>query len=231
MAPLPRLYLNKVVAGLAQMLEEMDIDYALMGGAAVCLLVYDATRMTEDVDIVINVDHRNITTDQLITQLIQRYPSDIAPITQFGYTIPAYKLILPKGQVQLVEIEIFDYQSWPQRPQYDISRARRKTLQVNGQVVKVFSNEWIFREKVLCQYQRQGSDKEGTDIWDITSLLLYLERGKPELDFDRDRDLTAALQNLLEKRPGLAPRLKEVVKCSAVFGEWYTSEWGHCCGY
>ncbi|KAF5861179.1 hypothetical protein ETB97_000553 [Aspergillus alliaceus] len=217
MPNLSRAQLNSVVSTLAQRLDSLNIDYAIMGGAAVCLLANDPARMTEDVDLVVHVDHRRITADLLTSQLLKSFPSDFAPITQYGHTLPAYKLNSPGGGIQLVQLEVFDYQSWPQRPQYNIPVATRRTITVNGHPVKVFSPEWIFREKVLSQHQRQGSAKEATDIRDLSSMIPLLTSGKPELDFDRDQSLKNALLNLLQKRPALGARLKQKVKCTAVF--------------
>lgn len=114
---LPPEQLRSIASTLAQRLDTLQIDYAIMGGAAVCLLTHDPNRRTEDVDLVIHVDQRQITADRLTTQLLTSFPSDFGPINQFGHIIPAYRLRLPGGKEQLVELEVFDYQSWPQRPQ------------------------------------------------------------------------------------------------------------------
>nr|5UVD_A Chain A, Nucleotidyltransferase-like protein [Paracoccidioides brasiliensis Pb18] len=217
MAPLSSDELKTVVSVLAQKLDSLNIDYAIMGGAATCLLSGDPNRRTEDVDLVIHVDHRKITADNLTTQLLKSFPSDFEGVSQFGHTIPAYKLRRPGGTVQLVELEVFDYQSWPQRPQYDLQTATRTTLNINGQKVKLFSPEWILREKILSQYQRQGSRKEGTDIRDIISMIPLAVPGKPELNFNQSQELQTALANLVQKRPDLSSALKAKIKCSAVF--------------
>jgi hypothetical protein len=216
MPALSHMQLRSVVAGLAQKLDVLRIDYAIMGGAAVCLLANDPTRMTADVDLVIHVDQRMITADRLTTQLITSYPAEFAPINQYGHTIPAYKL-----NGHLVELEIFDYQSWPQRPQYNIQTASRRTIDINGHPVKTFSPEWILREKILSQHQRQGSVKEATDIRDLTSMLPLAGPGKPELNFNDDQNLRNALSNLLQKRPALEQRLRQKIRCTAIFGHWY----------
>jgi hypothetical protein len=83
--------------------------------------------------------------------------------------------------------------------------------------VKLFSSEWILREKILSQYQRQGSPKEGTDIRDIRNMIPLVAPGSPELDFNQKQELQTALENLVQKRPALAQALKAKVKCSAVF--------------
>ncbi|KAE8391596.1 hypothetical protein BDV23DRAFT_69224 [Aspergillus alliaceus] len=154
---------------------------------------------------------------RLTTQLLTSFPSDFEGVSQFGHTIPAYRLRGPGQAAQLVELEVFDYKSWPQRPQYNIRAATRKTLTINGQGVKVFGPEWILREKILSQYQRQGSAKEATDIRDIMSMIPLAAPGKPELDFNQNQEFQNALTNLLQKRPALAQTLKAKIKCSAIF--------------
>ena len=105
-----------------------------------------------------------ITADRLTTQLLTSYSSRFGPINQHGNTILGYKLAVSGGATLLVQLEVFDYPSWPQRPQYNIQTAGRSILTVAGHPVKIFSPEWMLREKILSQYQRRGSDKEATDL-------------------------------------------------------------------
>nr|KMM66546.1 hypothetical protein CPAG_02884 [Coccidioides posadasii RMSCC 3488] len=74
--------LQIVVLGLAQKLDSLNVDYASMGGAAGCLLTQRPDRETEDVDLVIHVDHRMITADRLISQLLASFPSEFGPVIQ-----------------------------------------------------------------------------------------------------------------------------------------------------
>jgi hypothetical protein len=97
---------------------------------------------------------------------------------------------------------------------------------VHGYPVRIFSPEWIVREKILTQYQRQGAAKERSDIQDLSRMLVLIpERGRAEVDFDSDRSLVdrgllaEALGNLVRKRPALEERLRGKIKCRAVFGE------------
>lgn len=68
------------------------------------------SQMTEDVDIVVHVDDRNITADYLTTLLLQQYPD------QYGHKIPTYRLGSNEDEI-LVELEVFDQAAWPQHPQ------------------------------------------------------------------------------------------------------------------
>ncbi|EEA26275.1 hypothetical protein PMAA_073510 [Talaromyces marneffei ATCC 18224] len=123
----------------------MQIDYAMMGGAAICLLAPNPSRMTEDIDLVIHVDERGITADDLTTHLLKIIPRRVPPL-------------------------------------------------------KTFSPEWILREKILSQHQRQGN-KADVDIRDAIQILFITTPGKPELDFDSDLSLAEALLTLIRKRP------------------------------
>lgn len=60
MPPLSRTQLKSVVSGLTHILDNLQIDYAIMGGAAACLLTNYPARSTEDVDLVIHLDQRMI---------------------------------------------------------------------------------------------------------------------------------------------------------------------------
>ncbi|KAF9249456.1 hypothetical protein LCP9604111_4612 [Penicillium roqueforti] len=112
-----------VVSRIAQCLDLLQIDYALMGGAAVCFMAPHPSRRTEDVDLVIHVDQRYITADLLTQRLLNAFPADFGPVNQFGHVIPAFRLRSPSGTIQLIELEVFDHASWPQRPQYNIQTA------------------------------------------------------------------------------------------------------------
>jgi hypothetical protein len=220
MVLLTRQQLATIVLAIAETLDSLKIQYAIMGGAAICMMIGDPTRRTEDVDLVIQVDERSITADKLTHYLLASYPDHFAPVSQFGHTILGYKLILPGGTLLLVELEVFDQQSWPQRPQYDLRTTTTMTLHVDGRQVKMFSFAWMLREKILSQHGRQGTAKEKTDITDVRALATFVSWGQPELDFDNGPskdDLKNALINLLQKRPEWRQLLRQKIKCTAVF--------------
>ncbi|KAI2699908.1 hypothetical protein DTO013E5_2726 [Penicillium roqueforti] len=143
--------LETVVSRIAQCLDLLQIDYALMGGAAVCFMAPHPSRRTEDVDLVIHVDQRYITADLLTQRLLNAFPADFGPVNQFGHVIPAFRLRSPSGTIQLIE--------W---------------RTINGYPMKIFGAEWLTREKILSQYQRQGP-KHLTDIEDIARLSSVIE--------------------------------------------------------
>ena len=194
-----------------------------MGGAAICLITGDPNRRTKDIDLVIQVDGRSITADKLTHHLLTSFPHHFGPVNQFGHVIPGYKLTLPGGTLHLVDLEVFDQQSWPQRPQYDLQTTTVMTMHVNERQVKIFNPAWLLREKILAQHGRQGSAKEQTDITDLRSLVILVFWGQPELNFDNGplkNELENALISLLQKRPDLRQPLRQRIKCTAVFGNW-----------
>lgn len=79
----------------------------------------------------IHDDQRMITADQLTTQLTTIFPSDFSLVSQYGHAVPAYKLHLAGGAVQLLELEVFVYHSWLQCPQYNLQIASCRALNVN----------------------------------------------------------------------------------------------------
>ncbi|KAJ5790801.1 uncharacterized protein N7518_007812 [Penicillium psychrosexuale] len=197
--------LETVVSRIAQCLDLLQIDYALMGGAAVCFMAPHPSR--------------RITADLLTQRLLNAFPADFGPVNQFGHVIPAFRLRSPSGTIQLIELEVFDHASWPQRPQYNIQTATRVTRTINGYPVKIFGAEWLTREKILSQYQRQGP-KHLTDIEDIARLVRYCVPNRPELNFDQDAQLQLALASLLRERPRLHSSLRRSIKCNSVFSNW-----------
>ena len=218
MSTLSNEELRIAVRAVASTLDDLEIEHAFMGGAAVSLLLNAPERTTEDLDLVIHVDSRGITADQLTGHLLQS--NQFAPIDQYGHTVPAYRL-QSGTSTRLVEVEVFDYGSWLPRPQYDLQRASRTTINVNGQRVKLCSTGRMLREKILAAYQRQSGRKEETDINDVTGLLSRAKPRKPELDFHSDTELQAVLPSLLEKGPDLRQELSEVIKCRRVLNDWY----------
>ena len=211
--------LEQVVAGTTAILDNLQVDYAIMGGAAVSLLTQDPGRQTVDVDLVIGVDHRQISAEGLCQTLLKSYENVFAPINQYGVSIPAYKLSQGEGRPpKLVELEVFDAQSWPQRPQYNLQMASRVTRTVLARPVKIFSPAWLLREKILAQDQREGSSKAVRDIEDVASLVPFVSGGQPELNFDQSEHHQAALRNLVQKDAALATALRQVIQCAAVFG-------------
>ncbi|KAI7974088.1 hypothetical protein EIK77_002953 [Talaromyces pinophilus] len=159
----------------------------MMGGAAVCLTVNNPERMTENVDLVIHVDQLMITADRLtIAELLAKFPSKFAPVDLSGHAIPGYRLVLPGGITRVVPLEIFDFYSWSRRPSYNLQTATQRTLNISGYPVTMFSLEWILREKILSQDERQGSAKQATDIFDLKSIMPFALPGKPKMNFDKD---------------------------------------------
>lgn len=63
-------------------------------------------------------------------------------------------------------------------------------MRIGAFKVKVFSPEWLFREKVLFQRERKGTPKEATDLRFVHSFDFRVAR---EGGIDDDQKLTDAL--------------------------------------
>jgi hypothetical protein len=135
--------------------------------------------------------------------------------SQYGHIIPAYRLTVGDTE-RHVEMEIFDLQSWPQRPQYDLTKSTRITLTMQGQSVKFFSPEWIFCEKVLSQHGREGSLKGLQDLGDVIEMLRIAQPNAPEMDFDGKEEMVEALRSFLHKRPEARSLIAKKLKCDAI---------------
>ena len=73
--------------------------------------------------------------------------------------------------------------------------------------------------ELVSMNEKLLSAKESFDVRDIVALARLTTPGQSELDFERSPDLQEALRYLVDKRPDLAERLRELVVCSAVFTE------------
>ncbi len=115
-----------------------------------------------------------------------------------------------------MEVELFDVEAWPNRPQYNLQTPLnpRIPLEIDGKVVHVLSVGWLLREKILSQADREGSSKEVTDLADINNLAKIA--GDKEVVCGTD-EFVGAFRRLLEKRPNLRSILERTVDCSAVF--------------
>jgi hypothetical protein len=136
--------LGIVVSNLGQVLDFHKMKYVIMDGAAMCLITGDLKRR------VIQVNQRNITVDQLIFFLLQAHLSFFTSINLFGHIVLGYKLVVPGATNRAVSLEVFEQQSWPQRPQYNLDNALLEQVIVDESAVKPFSNEWLIRQNLLC---------------------------------------------------------------------------------
>jgi len=103
----------------------------------------------------------------------------------------------------LVELEIFDAETWPFRPQYNLNEKRNTRVKVpigGEKTVAVFSPVWLLREKILTHSNRVGSGSAKSDLDDIDFLLDIV--GERSLVMKSGEEI-AALKVLLEKAPQL----------------------------
>lgn len=170
--------LRRAVSILTQSLQDYQVAFGIIGGAGCSLLslqYMQPYRGTADIDVVIQADPaRQIDAYQISQSLYDKHSQHFAKKDAgYGVFVPAVRITGDNGQEKLVEVEIFDFQSWSNRPQYDLSKPDndRVNLTVEQATVSVLSPRWLLREKILSQHQRQGSRKELTDLADIMNLL------------------------------------------------------------
>ena len=199
--------------------------FGVIGGAACCLVRSQyglPYRGTADIDMIVKPDpETHIDADSLSRWLYEQNSEYFSKVDQYGASIPAIHLIRD-SQPLLVEVEIFDFNAWPNRPQYNLHNPDndRIFMNVNQAQVPVLSPRWLLREKIMSQYQRQGNAKADTDIDDINQLLRVVPEGALTLT---QPEQVQALEALLVKRPDLKHRLRSKIVCPNVFNA--TSEW------
>ncbi|KAF2470892.1 uncharacterized protein BDR25DRAFT_342720 [Lindgomyces ingoldianus] len=220
--------LRRAVSILTQSLQHNHVTFGIIGGAG-CSLIFlrhhRPYRGTKDIDVIIQADPaRQIDADRISQILYTNHSQDfVKKDAGYGVFVPAVRITGNNGLEKLVEVEIFDFQSWPNRPQYDLSRPDNDRINLNvGQAtVAVLSPRWLLREKILSQHQRGGSLKEQSDLSDIR-VLLGLVQAKC-LTFS-GQEQTAALKALLNKLPELREALEAAIECTEVFNPWQWSE-------
>lgn len=205
---------------VANALRRLNTTFGICGGAGVSLLAnhyHIPQRQTADIDLVIQPNRQQGVSAETISQkLIEDFPDQFAAVNHYGVGIPAVRV--PRGhQEVLVEVEIFDRDAWPNRPQYNLEDPKNSRVKLNfgGEMIEIFSPSWLLREKILTQAQREGSKKERTDIIDIEILVNLVQNGELVLEQD---EFVEALEKLVEKRPDLRSELKQAITCLKVFG-------------
>jgi hypothetical protein len=213
--------IQSAVRILTYCFQQNDITFGIIGGAGCSLLFYQHDqryRGTLDIDVVIQADPaRQIDADRISEILYTKHSQYfVKKDAGYGVFVPAARITGEDGQEKLVEVEIFDFESWPNRPQYDLSKPDndRVILNVKQSMVAVLSPRWLLREKILSQHQRQGSPKAETDKIDV-GVLLRLVKAKC-LTFDSQEKIDA-LSALLAERPYLRDRLEAAIECPQVF--------------
>jgi len=218
-AKLPFEELQTAVRMLAGVLIQHQITFGIMGGAGVALIASyhdQEPRSTSDIDLVVQADAtRNISAHSVSQTLISQHLDLFGVNEVYGVAIPAVRLRRGDEEV-LVDVEIFDYDTWRTRPSYNLANHEnvRITLLLDQTPVSVFEPRWLLREKVILQHQRAGSQKEMTDIRDIETLVMIV--APKSLVFNQQEQIDS-LQSLLGKRPDLKFELEEAIDCPQVF--------------
>lgn len=133
-------------------------------------------RITDDIDLVVQPTSL-INAESISAWLLSTYPTDFKAKMVHGVPVPTLLFRRSDGSIKQVEIEIFDVDDWPQRPQYNLDNPDNDitVIDMSGIQTPVFSARWLFREKVVTAFERQGSRKEETDLDDARDLLPFIE--------------------------------------------------------
>lgn len=222
--PLTPQELAQAVANLAQYLSMANARYSISGGAASMLIRMQyglPLRSTEDIDLVVQPT-ASVTTESISAWLLQNYPTAFVTKTVHGVSVPALAFQRSDGTVKHIEVEIFDVNAWPQRPQYNLDNPDNDITQVSisGVEIPVFSARWLLREKIITAFERQGSRKERTDLDDACALLEVVEMNSLDLTSHE-----GAVQHILAQRPNARQSLELKIMCPSVLGEsWIWNE-------
>lgn len=165
---------------LSRVLEELNVTYAILGGAA-CLIL-GSQRITNDIDLVIGPTDTVQSADELAKTLCNR--SEFVAVSVHGVDIPALKF---DGQGSNIPIEIFDSELWKaQAPHFTrVAEDRVGHTLRSGTTTYTFPPAWLLREKI-CTIQRRGhpgSLKFYTDLADIHFLTTVIKPDEENVGF------------------------------------------------
>ncbi|KAM0424922.1 hypothetical protein ACHAPT_009978 [Fusarium lateritium] len=216
--------LMQAVAKLSQFLSHSNARFSISGGAASTIIRMQfglPQRTTNDIDLVVQ-PVGEVTAHSISAWLLENFPGEFVAKMQYGVTTPALIFQGHDGSVTHVEIEMFDYHTWPNRPQYNLDDPDNDCtiITINGVDVPVFSARWLLREKIRTAFERQGSTKERSDLKDACDLLQAVEANCIDLTGSEE-----AVQHFMDRRPQHSEMLGLKVMCPAVLGDpWTWSE-------
>ncbi|RMD44829.1 hypothetical protein DV735_g425, partial [Chaetothyriales sp. CBS 134920] len=209
------------VGQVAQLLRPANVRFSFSGGAAATLIrmQYGLTlRSTDDIDLVIQPTS-TFSAESISAWLIKHYPNEFVVKTVYGVSSPALVFKKSDGRITHIEVEIFDVNAWPQRPQYNLDDPQNEviTVDLSGVQVPVFGPRWQLREKIVTAFERQGNRKSDTDLEDASNLLMVVGQNSVNLVGHED-----AVRHFLLKRPEIRQRLELKVNCPEVLGSPWT---------
>ncbi|KAJ4175192.1 hypothetical protein NW754_005612 [Fusarium falciforme] len=201
--------LLQAVAKLAQFISRSNARFSISEGAASTII---------HIDLVIQLSG-STNADSISAWLLENFPAEFVAKTQYGVTTPVITFKRHDGSVKHVEIEMFDYHAWPNRPQYNLDDPDNDctVTTINGVEVPGFSARWLLREKIRTAFERQGSRKERSGLDDVSILLQAVEANSADLTGNEQ-----AVQHLMERRPRVSEMLGLKVICPVVLGDPWT---------
>ena len=214
--------LQRASSILSQYFQQQGVTFGFIGGAG-CSLIFmrygQGYRGTTDLDVIIQTDSASqVTAESISADMYRSHHETFAKVDAgYGVFLPAVRITGDDGNEKLVEVEIFDYKDWPNRPQYDLSEPEnnRIYLSVEQMQVAVLSPRWLLREKILSLHQRKGSQKAESDMLDIAGLIKLVEVNC--LTFTSEEHIEA-LKYALSIVPVPREQFKDAIKCPEVFG-------------
>ena len=211
-APIMSSPIFDAINTLSRVLEELNVTYAILGGAA-CLIL-GSQRITNDIDLVIGLTDTVQSADELVKTLCKR--SEFVALRVYGVEIPALKCDDSRSNVPL---EIFDPELWKaQAPHFTrVAEDRVEYTLPSGTTTYIFPPTWLLREK-MCTIQRRGHtgslkfDTDSADIHFLTTVIKPDEENVGFLDFTtQDQASFLPYINDFLAREEVEPSLREVV--------------------
>ncbi|KAH0551468.1 hypothetical protein GP486_007316 [Trichoglossum hirsutum] len=196
---------------LVEALESIQVQSDICSGAATALIRDQHNvqfRMTQDIDLIVQPDKsHHIDVEPVSKKLLRDFSLQFEAVHCFGA-----RVLLPASPAILVEVEMFDLDTWPDHQQYDLNNTRNARVQVpiGGRRTAVAAAREDHHATSAGRIQ-----KEETDLKDVSSLVDFVEGRALVMESVEE---IQALKALLEKRQELKESLDEAIECPAAFG-------------
>jgi len=153
----------KAVADLGAACEKLGISYVLLGGTACAAL--GSPRTTKDIDMIAYKSGGG-EVKALLEELKGRL---VEKVDKYG---------CPEHTMDGIEVDIFDPENWPERPQYKtfLSQPYTAKLPLTGSSIKIPQPTALLAEKKQSSQDRAGNQKGDNDKADVEFLTGYINK-------------------------------------------------------